>query len=235
MCDENEKSSGEEVYLKQQSCISNSNQNRQDFLHLGLYDEPTLQAFSSSTSDHCPLIFTPFNTPKFKPKFRFESFWMNMPNFKEVVMEAWNRDTPHHLNHMLSFRVKLSRVAKALRFWSKSLVSHAKLAMTICRDVILQLEVAQERRPLSLGEIELIRKLKLRILGLAAVERSRERQRSRVTWLRKGDANTKYVHLMATMRKQINFIHVLLSHPVFRPNLNAFLYVCQDQVSHIKR
>ncbi len=26
----------------------------------------------------------------------------------------------------------------------------------------------------------------------------------------------------------------LLSHPVFRPKLNAFLYVCQDQVSHIK-
>jgi hypothetical protein len=25
-----------------------------------------------------------------------------------------------------------------------------------------------------------------------------------------------------------------LSHPVFRPKLNAFLHVCQDQVSHIK-
>jgi hypothetical protein len=25
-----------------------------------------------------------------------------------------------------------------------------------------------------------------------------------------------------------------LSHLVFRPKLNAFLYVCQDQVSHIK-
>jgi hypothetical protein len=27
----------------------------------------------------------------------------------------------------------------------------------------------------------------------------------------------------------------LMSHPVFRPKLNAFLYVYQDQVSHIKR
>jgi hypothetical protein len=26
-----------------------------------------------------------------------------------------------------------------------------------------------------------------------------------------------------------------LSHPVFRLKLNAFLYVCQDEVSHIKR
>jgi hypothetical protein len=26
----------------------------------------------------------------------------------------------------------------------------------------------------------------------------------------------------------------IVSHPVFRSKLNAFLYVCQDQVSHIK-
>jgi hypothetical protein len=26
-----------------------------------------------------------------------------------------------------------------------------------------------------------------------------------------------------------------VSHPIFRPKLKAFLYVCQDQVSHIKR
>jgi hypothetical protein len=30
-------------------------------------------------------------------------------------------------------------------------------------------------------------------------------------------------------------IATLVSHPVFMPKLNAFLYVCQDQVSHIKR
>jgi hypothetical protein len=65
-----------------------------------------------------------------------------MLNFKEVVMEAWNRDTPPHLNHMLSLHIKLGRVANALTFYSKSPVSHSKLAMIICKDVILQLEVA---------------------------------------------------------------------------------------------
>jgi hypothetical protein len=46
-------------------------------------------------------------------------------------------------------------------------------------------------------------------LGLAAIEKSRARQRSRITWLRLGDANTKYFHLMANARKKKNYIHSL--------------------------
>jgi hypothetical protein len=35
-------------------------------------------------------------------------------------------------------------------------------------------------------------------------------------------------------RYENNYKALNLSHPVFKPKLNAFLYVCQDQVSHIK-
>jgi hypothetical protein len=53
-----------------------------------LYDKPTLQALSSSTPDHCPLLVSYFSPPRSRPKFRFESFWVNMLNFKDVVSEA---------------------------------------------------------------------------------------------------------------------------------------------------
>jgi hypothetical protein len=33
----------------------------------------------------------------------------------DVVNEAWNRETPQTLNHLLTLHVKLSRTAKALR------------------------------------------------------------------------------------------------------------------------
>jgi hypothetical protein len=140
-----------------------------------LYDKHALQALSSSTLDRCPILVSSFPPPRSRPKFRFESFWVNMQDFKDVVSEAWNRDTPNHLNHMLTLHVKLGRTAKALKSWSESLVSHARVAMAICRDVILQLEVAQESRSLSAGELDLVKVLKLRILGLTAMEKSRAR------------------------------------------------------------
>jgi hypothetical protein len=105
--------------------------------------------------------------------------------------------------------IKLSRAAKPLQAWSRSLFPLGKVALAVCREVVQQLDKAQESRPLSTGERVLYKHLKARILGLAAIQRSRARQRSRLTWLCSGDANTKYFHIMANSRKKKNFIHSL--------------------------
>jgi hypothetical protein len=63
---------------------------------------------------------------------------------------------------MLSLHIKLCRVAKVLKAWSKNLMPHAKLSMAICREVIHQLERAQEKRSLSDKEQNLINNLKQR-------------------------------------------------------------------------
>jgi hypothetical protein len=49
----------------------------------------------------------------------------------------------------------------------------------------------------------------MRLLRLVALDKSRAMQKFRITWLRKGDANTNIFHLMANIRKQRNFIHLL--------------------------
>jgi hypothetical protein len=71
------------------------------------------------------------------------------------------------------------------------------------------LETAQESRTISSGEQQLINFLKNRLLGLAAIEKCHARQKSRITWLKKGDANTRYFQIMANVRKQRNYIHSL--------------------------
>jgi hypothetical protein len=66
--------------------------------------------------------------------------------------------------------------------------------------------MAQDSRVLSSEEVWLLRKLKQHCLVLASLERTVARLRSRVHYLREGDANTKFFHLQAHYRKKRNFI-----------------------------
>jgi hypothetical protein len=127
-----------------------------------------------------------------------------MLGFMEAVQNAWSRDTPSNHNPMGVLHIKLSRIAKSLKAWSKSLVSHIKITMVVYREVIQQLEKAPESRNLSAQESCLIKGLKSRLLGLAAIQKSRLRQKSPLTWLQKGDVDSKYFHLIANARKRRN-------------------------------
>ena len=83
----------------------------------------------------------------------------------------------------------------------------------MAQEVILRFDIAQESRSLSDAEYRLRANLKKRILGWAAIEKARRRQSSRVTYLREGDANTKFFHLKANARRRKNFIQRLKNGP----------------------
>lgn len=76
----------------------------------------------------------------------------------------------------------------------------------MAQEVILRLDMAQDVRALTEEEAQLWKDLKVRVLGLASVERSRRCQSLRLTYLREGDAGTKFFHLKANARCRKNFI-----------------------------
>jgi hypothetical protein len=51
--------------------------------------------------------------------------------------------------------------------------------------------------------------LKSKSLGMAAVQKARAHQHSRLTWIRKEDTNTRFFQLHANMRKKKSFIATL--------------------------
>jgi hypothetical protein len=109
----------------------------------------------------------------------------------------------------LRLHIKLARTTKAIKAWRRVKVGDTKLQLAIVKEVILRLETAQEVRTLSLVELNLLRRLKAKSLGLALVEKSRIRQRSRLTVVRLGDANSRFFHLRACSRARKNFIQAL--------------------------
>jgi hypothetical protein len=62
----------------------------------------------------------------------------------------------------------------------------------MAKEVLHWLEIERDSRELSDSEEWLCRKLKLHCLGLASLERTVARQRSRILYLQEGDANTAF-------------------------------------------
>jgi hypothetical protein len=162
---------------------------------------------SSNVSDHCPLLLSRMERKHFSG-FRFEAHWLKHEDFMSVVQAAWEKPV-RSINAIRVLHTKLCRTAKALKKWSKGIVRWEKFVSAIADEVIFNLDVAQEDRTLTTAERDLRTLLKNKLLGFAAIDRIRWRQRSRITWIREGDANTRFFHLRANGRRRKNHIPVL--------------------------
>lgn len=173
-----------------------------------MFGEAHLFPLSSTCSDHAPLFLVGKEKRSKPPQFRFEAFWLKIPGFLEVVQESWHRSI-FATNPLAVFRIKLCRLACDLKRWNKSQVGDIALQFAVATVVIFQLDVAQESRSLSDKERLLIFNLKSRVLGLAVLNKIKIRQRSRLTWIKEGDVNSKFFYLKANSRRRKNFIQSL--------------------------
>jgi hypothetical protein len=122
------------------------------------FEGHSLDALSSSHSDHCPLLLTSQLGPQRSAPFMFENFWTHLPNFHAVVTKVWNTPTEHvEPFHRLGHKLHIT--FRALKAWSKSMLSDAWLKVHMAQEVILRLDEAQDFRDLSQAEFFLRPKL----------------------------------------------------------------------------
>jgi hypothetical protein len=169
------------------------------------HPDALLQALPSSLSDHVPLHL-PFSASlRPKRRFKFELACMKVEGFDEAMAAAWVCDQ-RITDPFKRLDALFNNVAEYLRAWGQRKMSNMKLQLAIANTIIYRLDLAQDSRHLSPGEIWLRRTLKLVVLGLSSLERTMARQRSRMRWLREGDANSKLFHTVANGRRTKNFI-----------------------------
>jgi hypothetical protein len=127
-----------------------------------------------------------------------------------MVQASWSQSVDTK-DAILRLHIKMRRLATSIKIWKAQQVGNIELQLAIVQVVLLCLEKAQERRQLSEIELHLLRSLKAKSLGLAAMQKSRVKQHSRLKWIKQGDANTKFFHLHANIRRNQHFIKELQS------------------------
>ncbi len=173
-----------------------------------LFPRSSLRALPRPRSDHSPLLLTAFTFVPAPQIFRFEAFWLRYPKARSVITGAWDSSDISG-DWALRFSSKLGTVTDKLKEWGAGLSSAISKQVSRCSAWILWLDKAEEVRLLNQGERSLRCKLKVRFDELSLQEELRWKQRSRVNWLRAGDANTKFFHMKACGRRRKNFISSL--------------------------
>lgn len=170
-----------------------------------IFPDSILQSSASGVSDHFPLILSLKISVKGRRRFHFESYWTRIQGFSEAVQQNWGAPVSSVCAVECLF-LKLQRLSRGLQKWGQRKVGNIKLQLEMAKEIIHRLEIARDSRDLSDGEENLRRRLKLHCLGLASLERTIARLRSRLLYLREGDANTSFFHQQARYRKNKNYI-----------------------------
>ncbi|XP_073353714.1 uncharacterized protein [Aegilops tauschii subsp. strangulata] len=175
-----------------------------------------LHCLASTTSYHCPLVVGCTPRSRAPRRFHFERFWPKLEGFQTVVTGAW-ASVPPDPDPFRRIYARLKATAKHLQSWSAKKLGHIMIQLMIARELIAHLDAAQDIRPLSPAETWLRRELKRAYVGLASLECSIQRHRTRFAWLRDGETNSAFHKIHAAHRQQKNFIAKLrVGHDVTR-------------------
>jgi hypothetical protein len=173
----------------------------------GVRPEVTADLAAAEIRAQLHLAESAFSIRPFEPAdfLILERFWLKLPGFDDEVKKLWEAEdigdaTPVDPLKRLAFRLR--RTSRGLQRWSQRRVGSIRDSILVANEVILRFDAAQEHRPLSEQEQWLRRNLKLKLLGLASLERTIARQRARVAALADGDTSSQFFRIMASSRRR---------------------------------
>ena len=111
-----------------------------------------LHSLPSLMSYHTPLLLQGDLDHRPNPSFRFENFWATMPGFQEMVQATWGQPVSSQLP-LKRLHIKMARAARSIKRWRRDKIGDTKLQLAIIKEILLQLEMAQEFRTLTVPRV----------------------------------------------------------------------------------
>ncbi|GAU10487.1 hypothetical protein TSUD_420760, partial [Trifolium subterraneum] len=101
---------------------------------------------------------------------------------------------------------KLKHIKYELKSWHRNHTANIDSKIQVATNRLEELDCARENRALDNNEELEARLLPSEIMGLSKIQASASWQKSRITWLQDGDANTKKIHGIMSARRRGNSI-----------------------------
>jgi hypothetical protein len=170
------------------------------------FPKATLTHVISSRSDHLPLLLNYLCLAvqeKRKGPQRYEVMWERDHTLQGTIETAWSHGRP--CTSLQDLSTKLASTQEQLKEWShKKFGSVNTRAKKLRKKLGLLWNQHQSQR-----RDEAIKKVTAELDEILLREELMWRQRSRVTWLKEGDRNTRYFHKKATWRQKKNCVNKL--------------------------
>ncbi|KAK2650617.1 hypothetical protein Ddye_018106 [Dipteronia dyeriana] len=162
---------------------------------------------SRSLSDHSAIMIGEKVEDWGPTPFRFFNDWLEEKDLMKVAVKGW-KGCKVSGTKSVSLAAKLKGAKCCMKKW---LISYKKVPST-CTDIEVCM-AAVDSKANVIGWTESLRKERLVLLSKLWLEIRREeqlwRQKSRARWLKEGDRNSKFFHVMANGKKRRNRISVI--------------------------
>ncbi|GKV31782.1 hypothetical protein SLEP1_g40447 [Rubroshorea leprosula] len=163
-----------------------------------------------SISDHCPILLKNEQVDWGPKPFKLYDAWLENPGCKEVITKVWKSCEVKGWSGFI-LKEKLKHTKLALKEWSNNMNMEVDRQLKDAEVTIARIDEKGEQNQLSDNDIEMRRKCFIDLWKNLRIKERMWQQKSRMLWLKEGDANTKFFHRSVKgrwRRNEVNSIRI---------------------------